>query len=447
MEIRITINLMQHHISFNLSETPGLVGLIQNGEESPILKLTNVTCNGQEYRVIRYDKKQLTPELIPLYGLCRSLIIDTDGNVLSFAPPKSFPFESFKNAYDVNNVIAQEFVEGTMINLFWDNRTNQWEVSTRSTIGATSSFYKGGNIGKKTFRDMFMEAATNCKLNFEFLNNTMIYSFVLQHPENRIVVPFTSTQLYLVGVYNVAKNDANQIIVNSHNIYDYTDHLQNSYVILPEIYKSNSNSKSYEELISKYASTNTPYECVGIVFYNNATGERSKVRNPVYEQIRHLRGNQPKLQYHYLCLRKEGKVGDFLKFYPENKGEFSNFRNQIHSYTRELFQNYISCYIKKEKPLIEFSTQYRTHMFNIHKIYTTELKEKKQHVTHLVVVNYVNNVHPTLLMYCLNKGNQGVGNQRVGNQGSPTTPPTDAGMDAGMEAVTEAVTEALMDEH
>jgi hypothetical protein len=108
------------------------------------------------------------------------------------------------------------------------------------------------------------------------------------------------------------------------------------------------------------------------------------------------------LQYQYLCLRKEGKVGDFLKYYPENKKEFSNFRDQLHLFTNTLFMNYVSCYIKKEKPLIEFSEQYRTHMFNIHKLYLNDLKEKKMYVTNSVVIKYVNDIHPSLMMFCLN---------------------------------------------
>ena len=59
-------------------------------------------------------------------------------------------------------------------------------------------------------------------------------------------------------------------------------------------------------------------------------------------------------------------------------------------------------YIKKEKPLIEFSQQYRTHMFNIHKVYMDELREKKQFINNTVVKKYVNELHPSLLMYCLN---------------------------------------------
>ena len=91
-----------------------------------------------------------------------------------------------------------------------------------------------------------------------------------------------------------------------------------------------------------------------------------------------------------------------MKYYPENKVEFSKFRVQLHLFTNTLFTNYISCYIRKEKPLIEFPEQYRTHMFNIHNKYLNELKESHKFVTKTVVINHVNNIHPSLLMYCLN---------------------------------------------
>jgi transcription initiation factor TFIIIB Brf1 subunit/transcription initiation factor TFIIB len=58
--------------------------------------------------------------------------------------------------------------------------------------------------------------------------------------------------------------------------------------------------------------------------------------------------------------------------------------------------------MKKEKPLKEFSEQYRTHMFNIHRIYTTMLKEQKLYVTMKVVIDYVNKLDGKLLIYSLN---------------------------------------------
>jgi len=381
---------------------PGFDALINNNvaDERGILKANKITIWGAEYRVIKYDKQMLHPELIGTYGLCRSIVVDGNNKVVSFAPPKSIPYEVFSNMY-VNNysspLIAQEFVEGTMINVFWDNTRELWEITTRSTIGASSSFYKPSK--NKTFRDMFHEAVAKNNMDISLLDRNMCYSFVLQHPDNRIVVPFKTAQLYLAAVYSI-DNTFENVRIKTHDIYEVhkCDAFSMTTVKVPRKYEW----AAYSELIGQFGSLNTPFRQLGVVIYNVETGERTKIRNPVYERVRHLRGNQPKIQYHYLCLRKEGKVGEFLKYYPENNAIFLGFRDQVHGFTNTLFRNYISCYIKKERPLIEFSPQFRTHMFNLHQIYITQLKENKQFITNLIVINYVNGVHPTLLMHSLN---------------------------------------------
>ena len=391
----------------NLSQIAGFNALLHNDDNtnSNILKLNKVVCkssNNQTYKVIRYDKNLLAYDLVKTYGLARSIVVNSDNRVVSFSPPKSIPSDDFIRNYFDNkeDIIAEEFVEGTMINVFWDSKiglSGAWEISTRNTIGATSAFYKSSN--SKTFRTMFLEAAKAADLVLDFLNPLYSYSFVLQHPENRIVVPFKETKLYLVAIYYIDNSDSSNIAVHMINMDDVKKiDWRGANIHFPQKYSF----EKYSELIEKYASMNTSYDTLGVILNNIKTGERAKIRNPVYEQVRNLRGNQPKLQYQYLCLRKEGKVKDFLQFYPENRKEFSSFRDQIHLFTETLYSNYVSCYIKKSKPLIEFSEQYRTHMFNIHKKYMDELREKKLFVTNTVVIKYVNELHPSLLMYCLN---------------------------------------------
>jgi hypothetical protein len=373
---------------------------VNNLEILKLNKIESRTSNNSTYKVVRYDKNFLSIDLIPTYGLCRSVIINSKNKVVGFAPPKSISSEQFIQKYSETTpgVVFEEFVEGTMINVFWDDSiglTGGWEIATRNTVGATSSFYKSKQ--SKTFRDMFLEASYENNMSFNLLDKKYSYSFVVQHPENRIVVPFKSPQLYLVAVYSIV-NDNNGIIVEAHDSQQFKESFSTTSVKFPYYY----NFHTYSDLIENCASMNTRYDCVGVVLHNKLTGERSKIRNPVYEQVRNLRGNQPKLQYQYLSLRKEGKVGEFLKFYPESKKEFSGFRDQVHLFTDTLFANYVSCYIKKERPLKEFSEQYRTHMFNIHQKFINELREKKHFVTNTVVQKYVNELHPSLLMYCLN---------------------------------------------
>jgi hypothetical protein len=246
---------------------------------------------------------------------------------------------------------------------------------------------------------MFVEACEANNFNFETLNKQYCYSFVLQHPDNRIVVPFTVPRLYLVEVFEIVQTDINVEVIPQ-NIYAVRTNGEwsSTTIRFPDVYEF----KTYSELIEKFASANTPYDVMGIVIKNMITNERAKIRNPIYEEVRHLKGNQSKLQYQYLHLRKEGKLPEFLKFYPENKREFSECRNQVHMFTNMLHQNYLACYVKKEKPLGEYGAQFRTHMFKIHEQYINDLKPRGLFVNIVVVINYVNNLAPALLMHSLN---------------------------------------------
>jgi hypothetical protein len=389
-----------------LTQIPEFNNILSGNENtSKLLKINKIQSkiSNATYSIIKYDKKLLTSDLISSYGLFRSVILNSQNKVVCFSPPKSISAEVFIKKYSEINkhIVAEEFIEGTMINVFWDSSlgiNGGWEISTRNTPGATCSFYK--NYKNKSFRDMFLDAITANNLNLNYLNNKYCYSFVLQHPENRIVIPFKQPQLYLVAMYSIEYIEQNIYI----NICDYYTTYKNFFQVnnvtikFPEIYVFN----KYSELIEKYASINTSYDIVGAIIHNKYTGERTKIRNPVYEEVRYLKGNQPKLQYQYLHLRKEGKVKDFLKFYPENKKDFSQFRDQLHLFTNTLFNNYKNCYVKKEKPLREFSDEYKTHMYNIHQIYLNTLKEEKLFVNNTIVQKYVNEMQTPLLMYCLN---------------------------------------------
>ena len=392
-----------------------------NDNDQYLNTITYSTKLNQRYRIIRYKKPMVSKDLIPNYGIFRSVIINSLNNVVCFSPPKSLHADKFMEMYpgsnfnssiseqdSKKNIIAQEFVEGTMINVFYDPAATSWQIATRSTVGGNMSFFQSYNAGSnsnassnaKTFNEMFQDACVTNQLNIHTLHPGFCYSFVLQHPCNRIVVPFSKPQLYLVEAYSIIHELDGSInvypqdlpVIKQHGLWSSTT------IRFPETYEFS----SYSELINKFASPNTPYNIMGIVIRNTVTNERCKIRNPIYEEVRQLRGNQAKLQYQYLTLRKDGKIPEFIKFYPETKPELSKFRDQIHMFTNTLHQNYVSCYVKKEKPLKEFPEQYRTHMFKLHEHYLAHLRETKGAVTNTVVINYVNNLAPSLLMFCLN---------------------------------------------
>lgn len=373
---------------YDLSVLPELKTILDKSNESSSSSLLNLfesTVSGRKYSVIRYNKIGLSSETIPTYGLCRSLIFNCHKKLVGFSPPKSVP-NDVTNNNDNTNVVVEEFIEGTMINVFWDDG---WEISTRTKVGGETRFFKelvGKEIQRKTFRVLFFEACNECNLDIQNLNKEFCYSFVMQHPENRIVVPFLKPGLFLVAVYKI---DAEKLIVHPINYRQCSAELglNNTTVKFPRLCQN-------EDIIA----SNKSYEVVGVVLHDNLSGKRMKIRNPVYEEVKKLRGNQPKMQYHYLTLRKEGNVKEFLKYFPEYGEELAKYRQQIHFFTRALHSNYVSCFIKKEKPLDEFNGSFKNHMYNLHKLY----KMNREIVSSLTVINYVNSLHPSLLMYSLN---------------------------------------------
>jgi hypothetical protein len=369
--------------------------------ESKYLNINNFTTKDNEnYKIITYKKDILSYDLVATYGLFRSVVINNKNKVVCFSPPKSIHTDKFIEKYPkTDNIIAEEFIEGTMINVFFDpdiSISGSWKIATKNTIDGHVNFFKSST---KTFNSMFTEVCNKINLVISNLNPMYCYSFVLQHPENRIVVPIKQCELYLVDVFRIERTYYNVIVYheNMEQVKNF-GFWNNTFIKFPEQY----NFTTYNELIEKYSSQNTPYNILGVMIKNLETGERCKTRNPIYEEIKYLRGNQTKLQYQYLYLRQQGKVSEFLDFYPEMRIELSMYRDQLHLFTNTLHQNYICCYVKKEKPLKEFSTQYRTHMFKLHEKYINELMPKNMFVTNSIVINYVNNLPPALLMYSLN---------------------------------------------
>lgn len=372
-----------------------------NTEEDTTLKQLNSlklveklwNYNDKIYKIIQYDKQYLTHDMISSSGLFRSVIVNNNNKIISFSPPKSLSYECFKNKHEqLSDVTVEEYVEGTMINLFWND--TEWDISTKSTVGAKIIFFQ--NEDKLvTFRNMFNEVCNAVNLDFDSLNKDYCYSFVMQHPKNRIVIPLYDKKLYLVKVFKIDNENYKVYDMNKFDIYN--EYFKDTKVELPMKKKYD----SYETLTDEYSIMNTPYDILGLMLYAR-NGDRSKIRNPCYEYVRKLRGNQPKLQYEYLSLRKTGKMKEFLKYYPEYKKQFYEYREQLHKYTTTLYVNYVNCYINKEKPLVEYPKEYRTHMFYLHQNYIDNLRDNIKHVNFKLVCDYVNNLHPSQQMHCLN---------------------------------------------
>ena len=411
-------------VTYNLN----LCDVLRN--ENNYFNIKKYTYNNNEYTIIKYNKEKLKEfeqnADIENYNFLRKYrsVILRNNKVVVFSPEKSINYENFINTYEINQCYIEDFIDGTMINVFYDTVNEIWEIATKSTVGGNIIFFndiknyqyfnKDYNYSNLTFRSMFLEACSVNNFKLEYLDKKYCYTFVMQHPFNRIVTPIVEPLIYLVKVFEIHHNLANclsvenlyDITINEINIHQLIDSppyiFLNTNVKFINKYLTNTyNINNYEELKNYYCGINAPYYCVGCMVYSN-DGNRTKIRNNNYEMVRKLRGNQPKLQYNYLCLKQENKIKDFLFYYPEHSVIFNKFKLITYAYTNELFMNYISCFIRKEKQLKEYEFQYKNHMYKLHEKYKAELKPNNKIIDKKFVIDYFNQLHPAQQMFVIN---------------------------------------------
>jgi hypothetical protein len=231
-----------------------------------------------------------------------------------------------------------------------------------------------------TFRKMFLEALGGHEQNdindlecLQDLSKEFCYNFVLQHPANHIVLRIISPLLYLVSVYHLHENVATEIPIN---VYEKWECFSGEQIQFPRRFEEESD---YDQLEAKYCSVNSPYNKVGLMFTNIKTGMRAALENPTYKEVKELRGNNPNLQYQYLCLLRIGKVMDFLLYFPQYKPIFYRFYKEYQEFITNVHQSYISYYIRKSGQTISkkyFPLIYKLH----HEVYLPSLAEGKEKI-------------------------------------------------------------------
>ena len=342
------------------------------------LNSDGMQCNKDgKYSVYKYTKPVVNSNLYKY----RSVICIED-KVVCFSPPKSILYTDFCDLHSSKDIVAEEYVEGTMVNVFWDG--TQWKTASRSKIDADCAFFDTNG----QFCNMIKETLQDCRLDLDTLNKSHCYSFVMQHVNNRIVTSFEINRLYLIAVYvidgltvSVVSDFKSDPVWNSTTVQFPTKIVWN--------WELNSNTQCLAHTM-------------GVIFKHNASGDRCKLRNPVYEYIRQLRGNQPKLQYRYLELRKMNKTSEFLKYFPEHTCQFNQFREKIHKYTHTLYNLYVSIYIKKTSG-IEIDRLYKKSLFMLHRLYKTTLVPQKLSINASRVIEYVNSLPEQILMTLINQ--------------------------------------------
>ena len=386
------------HYRFDLNSLPDI---IENVDE--FVKCKKVTVAKQSvkssYYLVNYDKKTMRKKNIDneinYVKHFRSVVLNEDCKVVGFSPPMC---ETKNVVLDIQNIqFAEEFVEGTMVNLFYNsaNDVQDWVFSTKNTVSPVEK------PAGKCFRSMFLEACANANLNFDDLPKEYAYSFVMQHPDNVIVAPVKATALYIIAIYLVKNSDdcsAATVYEMERSVLRWSSF---SNVSHPARFTMKGQS-DFDKIVKTYASPDSLYYYPGVMF-RTFTGERFKLRNPNYEMVKNAKGARARCEFVYLHLKQMGYLRKHFERCPEDEVAFFEFQSKLYNYTSSLHKNYLDCYIYKKMGLKDFPLKYRNNMYKLHNDYLHVLKPEGARVTMSHVVQFVNNLSVSSQIYFLNQ--------------------------------------------
>ena len=328
------------------------------------------------YALVCYNKGKSDFSL-PHVPWCRSVIV----HKLSKLPVCVSPVKAeVLTETSVNTAtVAQEFVDGTMMNIFHSSFDESTGVSTRGRLGADKGFYVGG----PSFYSMLTEAMyTQGVESFNDIlpspeNPNRFTSVVLQHPMNRIVKKVEAPRFVIIH-QGWVNNDGTVFIDETINGVD-TYNLESVRA-----------AKSVKDWVSSQTQTRG-LGWQGLVL--KADGRRWRERSDVYETIRSLRGNESTLEERYARLRKSRSVDAYLAFYSEDKAALYNLEGRLRKNTRQLSHFYVDVFRSRQTAFYELPWPYKHHVSVLHNYYKNTLRPLNKKLDLNEVVKYVNNLN------------------------------------------------------
>lgn len=346
-------------------------------------KLRVITPKDSPYALVRYVKGQsdFTKDHV---GWCRSVVVNKKTRrVMCVAPPKA---SKLTETTLTEATVAEEFVDGTMINLFRKSDTDQIYLATRSRINANSRFYEGG----PSFAEMLQEAMNGAKLSSIVDCIDPAYaeftSVVLQHPKNRIVKRVDKPTF--VMIHQGWVDEDGTVIIQEDSTDFHTEGEHSDTIAIPYNLAKLCGAKSVDAWVAEQAQTRG-FGWQGVVL-KDGKGRRWRIRSQVYETVRRIRGNESSVEERYARIRKERTMNQYTAFYPEDRELFYALEGRLRANTRQLLHFYGDVFRGRKTAFHQLPWPYKHHVSVLHNQYKEKCKALKQTIDMKFVVDYVN---------------------------------------------------------
>lgn len=370
-------------------------------------------ATGLEYQILTYDKAFICIDESDIVTQCRSVILEKNGRLLSFSPPRSIPLHTFMQKYSLEpeTFHCTETIEGTLIHLFYDPRIESWEIATKNAVGGNYKLFRKTLCkNQPDVREMFLDAIgaePKTPLNeiptIARLEQHYSYSLVLQHPANPIVLPVDRPSLYVVAIYDISPMFGRAVAIPP-SVFQSWNCFLNGTLLFPADYSAT--IETYADIVGRVASLQMSYQSMGAMIVNVNTGERCAVPNSIYDEVLRIREMDACLQYQYLCLARIGRTEDYLRIFPKHRRLFGQFGEQYREYVENVHASYMTKYVNKNNrlPILPILPKYAYWIERLHhEIRIPSLSTKTPvSITRKIVRDFMQHIEPDEMFYWLN---------------------------------------------
>lgn len=246
---------------------------------------------------------------------CRGLILEKNTwRVMCLGFTKFFNSEE-GNAHKIDweTAIVLEKLDGTMIQVYYDDHDMTWYAGTTGTANGE------GEVNNKygtTFNQLFWNVLSEKYPTFrvDWLDKNVTYVFELTTPYNIVVKPHGESSATLL----TARNNKTLVEATRSEMIECSKALH-----LPLVKSYEFTGKNFGEILRSFESLSWHDEGYVVV---DANHKRVKVKNPAYVAVHHLKGKTA--EHNIMAIVKTNEIEEFGATFPDRKDELYRLKEK-----------------------------------------------------------------------------------------------------------------------
>lgn len=259
----------------------------------------------------------------------RGLVLDS----LSF-DVISMPFQRFfahndhlAPKLDLSNTVYTEKRDGTLIQVYYDYKSDEWCVNTMFSQCEEDLYFAGQPSGR-SFKTLFMELMEEygCSFNDFMLKHTFIFELTSQY--NKVVVRYAKPELRLIGVRDLKT-------LKEYNFSELCAISKHIKIPIVETYQFS----SIEDCVDSFNGKSFNFE--GYVAWDGSN--RVKIKNPAYVAVHLTKKGMTDLldltkPYIFLDVVKQNEIEEFKSSFPHTKSMIEKLDKDYKSLVTKLVE-------------------------------------------------------------------------------------------------------------